>query len=600
MKLPYWFAYAPALFIGAIGLCIGLLYLIRPAPRRVLVGSTLLWRRLSGGRADRSYGSRWWISLLLALAIGCSLASGVLNPRADGLGLGVPHLTLVLDDAPSMASRSADGQSRWEHAVRAARVVIEARAATGAEFQVMDTMGRGRNAGFQPAVDALAVLSALTPATYGAPRMPVLPEAAADGSAVYLFTDGVARLALRDAVEVQSVFEAAANLALVSFQVRCLPQDPTSCHAVVEVLNAGNLDQQALLELHGAGAPPLQRKLMLPAGQSARIVLDVTAFDSGVLRATITGAADAFPFDNSAYTVLQPHRPLRVLLVSPDPGLLERSLKQLPGIAVKVIKPAGYVASEPFDVGVFDRFAPPLPPQQGVLLFRPPAVPWLPERLPEIHEVRIDRWDEASPLGKTLAWRNLQLRSAVLFRPPGDSNAAQATVVFAGTSPQGALVSASRTIPPWIHVGFSLPDSNLAVQPGFPVLLGEAVDWLAPREEVIFGGLGAVELPYPGARVTDSDGRAVAVLPTELGVVVEAARPAVYRFEHGKQRGWLVANQRDADAARINARGLPPHSAPKGPPRVHYWPMPPWSMLVLLGLSLLVFEWLTFSRRITV
>ena len=67
---------------------------------------------------------------------------------------------------------------------------------------------------------------------------------------------------------------------------------------------------------------PLVRSL--PAGQAARIVLDVTAFDSGVLRATITGAADAFPFDNSAYTVLQPHRPLRVLLVSPDPGLLER------------------------------------------------------------------------------------------------------------------------------------------------------------------------------------------------------------------------------------------------------------------------------------
>ena len=600
MKLPDWFSQAPALFIGGTALCILALYLIRQAPRRVIVGSTLLWRGQTGARHPRSARWRWWMSLLLALAIACSLASGLVNPQAQMLGLTVSRLTLVLDNAPSMASRTQDGQSRWQHAVQAARRMIEQRAGTASEFLVADTMGQASAAGFQRASNALQVLNALTPAAYGAPRMPALAPAKAGASEVHLFTDGVARLTLIDAVQVESVFEPAANLALLNLQVRRASDDPTAYHAVVEVLNAGTRAQQGQLELQGAGAPVLRRTLSLPAGRSTRVVLDVSAFDAGVLRAAITGAADAFPFDDAAYTVLEPHRRWRVLLVSPDPGPLERALQQLPGVDVQVVKPADYAASRLFDICVFDRFAPELPPQQGVLLFRPPAVSWLPERLAEVHEPGISRWDEASPLGKALAWRSLQIRDAVLLKPAADANRAQATVVFAGKSPYGALISVSHTVPAWIHVGFSLADSNLALQPGFLVLLGAALNRLAPREEVVFRGLGAVELLLPQARVTDSEGRPVAVLPTERGPVVEASRPAVYRFHKADRQGWLVINQNDGEAARINARGLGAHSAPKGWLPAIAWPLQPWSILVLLGLGLLLLEWMTFTRRITV
>ena len=43
----------------------------------------------------------------------------------------------------------------------------------------------------------------------------------------------------------------------------------------------------------------------------------------------------------------------------------------------------------------------------------------------------------------------------------------------------GALIVTGKAAAPWIAVGFASQDSNLALQTGFPVFVGNALDWLS-------------------------------------------------------------------------------------------------------------------------
>ena len=80
----------------------------------------------------------------------------------------------------------------------------------------------------------------------------------------------------------------------------------------------------------------------------------------------------------------------------------------------------------------------------------------------------------------------------------------------------------------WVKVGFALQDSNFALQPDFPVFLGNALNWVTESIPVLVRGLGSVEVPLRGAQVRDGSGKPVAVSPTDRGVVFEAPRADVY------------------------------------------------------------------------
>ena len=583
-------------FLAAVCAGVILLYRLRPPLPPLVVPSMLLWRRVLVGPKRRAVHWRWLLSLLLALSVALSIALALAQSTLPGLGASGQRIVIILDNSLSMAARTRDGQSRWLHALAHARDIVLA-ANNGSQLMVADTMGIAEVSGFLGKEAAIAFLSRLPAPSFGTPRIPPLYL---DGgaAAVHLFTDGVALNDFPENAIVHSMFEYADNVALTAFEARPLPQDPTRYQAFVQVFNASPQKKQVRLAILGGEKFARLRDLEIPAGMTADETFDVTDFEHGILRAEVRARADSLDADDVAYSMVNGHRPRRVLLVSTGDALLEDGLRSLPGVELTTTTPSTYRESGEFDRYVFDRFAPPAPPPAGALLFRPPATSWLPPRQHSVRNPAITHWDEGHPLAAGVSWSTLRLRRAVV----SDAAAGGLGIVSAKGAREGALVSASESAARWIQVGFALGDSNFQMQPGFVVFLGNAMHWLSSETAVLKRDLGAVEVPLRDAAVSDQDGNPVFATRTVTGTAFEARRPGVYTVTGAGSQLQVICNLLDPGYAQINRSRLGTQDTDRdhAGPSSNGWPIEGWALLLLLGTALLLADWAAFSRRVTV
>lgn len=583
-------------FLAVVCAGVILLYRLRPPLPPLVVPSMLLWRRVLVGHKRRAVHWRWFLSVLLALSVALSIALALARPALPGLGASSKRMLFILDNSPSMAARTHDGQSRWLHALSQARIIALA-AGNSTQFMVTDTMGMAEVSGFLGKEVAIAALSRLPSPSFGMPR---LPPPYPDGGAaeVHLFTDGVALNDFPENAIVHSLFEPADNVAVTAFEARPLPQDPTRYQAFVQVFNASAQKKQVRLVIRGGAKFARFRELEIPAGTTADETFDVSDFEHGILRADVSAQADSLGADDVAYSYVRGHRPRRVLLVSTGDTLLENGIRSLPGVELITSTPSSYRASSEFDSYVFDRFAPPHPPPAGVLLFRPPATSWLPAGQLSVRNPVITRWDEGHPLTAGVSWNSLRIRRATLTDVAGGGLG----IVSARGAMQGNLVSTSDGTARWIRVGFALADSNFQMQPGFIVFLGNAMHWLSSETTVLRRDLGTVEVPLKDAAVSDQDGNPVAATRTVAGTTFEAGRPGVYTATAAATRLQVICNLLDPNYAQINRSRLGTRDADNDHSQSSSsgWPIESWALLLLLGAALLLVDWAAFSRRVTV
>jgi hypothetical protein len=250
--------------LASVALLIVMMYWLKRRPVRIRVASTLIWRTLQKTARRSARGRwRWWLSLLLALSTGLSMALALTRPQAPALGGIGQRLVLVLDNSPSMAARGEDRVSRWDHAVERARRMIS-NAGLASEIMVLDTMGRTDTPEWVSRKTALTQLSGLAPGTYGAGRMPLIP--AGEHIEAHLLTDGVARLDLAPHIEVESVFATADNVAITAFDAKPSLQDPTRYQALVQVFNGSVRAKHVRFTLTDEKGIALERDLNLSAG----------------------------------------------------------------------------------------------------------------------------------------------------------------------------------------------------------------------------------------------------------------------------------------------------------------------------------------------
>src|SRR5215510_9300363 len=119
------------------------LYFLKLRHRRMVVASSLLWRRVLDERQAQSLWEklRRLISIVAAVLIGLLIALAVARPEVHWLTGGGERTLLVLDTSPSMLARTHDGQTRWQHAVDSALGTVNG-SAPSSEFRVADTAGR--------------------------------------------------------------------------------------------------------------------------------------------------------------------------------------------------------------------------------------------------------------------------------------------------------------------------------------------------------------------------------------------------------------------------------------------------------------------------
>lgn len=125
------------------------LHLLRPRVARAVVGSNLLWALVLGRRTQRNPRWRWWLTVLLALAIGLGLLLAALLPTSLIAQAPAQRVLLVIDNAPSMQARMRDGRSRLAHAREAAAAWLRSQG-DGVAVRVADTMGLAPLGDFVP------------------------------------------------------------------------------------------------------------------------------------------------------------------------------------------------------------------------------------------------------------------------------------------------------------------------------------------------------------------------------------------------------------------------------------------------------------------
>jgi hypothetical protein len=591
-----------ALVLLATAGAIVFLYWLKPPPQRVLVPSTFIWGRVLKERKRSSDFWRWLVSLLAALAVALAIAGAIGRPEIEALSGKARRIVVVVDDSPSMGARTASGATRFELAVEKARGLLSEGSA-GSQYLVTDTAGRLVGAEFSDRRAALERLDALRVSLAEATAFPKGdPLLVSDpATEIYFVTDGVMVRETPAGVRVVSVFEPVDNVGITAFDLRAVPAEPNRFEAFLELVNHSAGQKRVALQLDGASGVSVSSAVVLGPGQVLGESLDLDRFSSGPVRALIDSPGDGYELDNVAYAYLGSPRKVRVVLATAGNTYLETLLPLDPRIVLERVPPDRVAIAEGEDAPdlyVFDGFAPERAPRAPALLFRPNAVAWLPAPTgAEIEGLSLAGTERDHPLMENVSLDDVVVeRAAVVARGEGAR-------VVAG-SDEEPLILAGESPVRFAVVSFALSDSNLPFQSSFPVFLSNAVSWLAGTE-VVASSLRTVAVPVAEAVVTDVEGHEVPVRPRGARTSFAAEAPGLYYVKgakSGENEVVVSANLLSPRVSAVNASALAPDRdrAAERQDGAGSTGGELWIGLLLFALVVLLVEWFTYHRRLTV
>ena len=576
------------------------LYWLRPPPQRVVVPSTWIWARVLKERKRRSDFWRWLVSLIIALLVGLMIASSIGKPEVEALSGRARRIAIVLDNSPTMATQTSTGQTRWDIAVAKASELLN-EGSVASQYLVTDTAGQLPGTGFTSRTRAVELLDQLRPSLRDRVRFPEGDPSLADDdeTEVYFIGDGVLIQEVPSHVTTVSVFEPADNVGITAFDLRPVPAEPTRYEGFLELSNHGSESTRVALQIDGAGGASVQRAVTLAPGQVLGESLNVDNFLSGPIRVLIDAPGDALTLDNVAYTYLAAPRRVRTILVTRGNAYLETLLNLDPRVALETIEPDGYVAPETADdvpdLYVFDRFAPSDMPVAPALLFRPQATSWLPTPTgAEMTELSLAGIRSDHPLLQHVSLEDVVVESAASVSP-GEHE------VIAGTSEQPILLASESPLR-WAELTFDLGDSNFPLQAGFPIFLANAVTWLTSTD-VVATPLGTITVPAAAAAVTDMRGEDVPTRSIGALTAFTPEAPGLFSVRTNDSELVISANLLNPNVSAVNASAFAGEDNVGG--IVDYLSGSVgggelWLVLVLAAFVLVLAEWWTYHRRMTV
>lgn len=594
--------------LATTGVAVIVLYWLKPPVRRLVVPSRLLWNRLLREKRKSSLLDRlrWWVSLIIALFIGLSVAMAVGQPEFSTTDLDSRAITIVIDNSATMSTRMSDGFTRWDHAVERARRLLRERSVDG-EFLIVDTSGQAppTTPGNRP--EALDVLARLTVSLAGDPRFPTIPKSDAE---LFFISDGVMVDDIPDEAILASVFEPADNVGITAFTVNAIPSGPFRYQAFLEVTNASLEPKEVSIRLMDSGGVSQQDDVTLQPGESRARSIDLSSFDRGVVRATVIANGDAFVADDYAYGFLPIQSPTRVALVTSGSVYLENALAAEERFVLDVLTPREYDSRITADVYIFDRFAPAEAPPGPSLLFMPPDADWLPGSVEVLSTPDVGGWDAEHPLLQFVSLGDLRVDRAVRIALPDPSNepvesserfSGRGMDVVIGNREVPLVVASERSV----RVSFALEDSNFPLQPGFPIFLGNTMSWLMGEQVALSSAPGRIEVPIPMAEVADLEGNSVAAWSLPDRTVFVASEAGLFTVAGPDRRVRVAVNLTSKRHSSVNASSFGPEvdSSPVEMPfegRGEGGDPELWVLLLVIATLLVIGEWFTYHRRFTV
>ncbi len=604
------------LILRGTAAAVAVLYWLKPPPPRMVVPSRLLWNRLLKEKRRSTFLDRlrWWISLMIALTIGLSVAAAMGRPEFSWAGGDIPRMTIVMDNSATMATRALGGFTRWEHAVALARGLLQ-RGSVDGEFLVLDTSGQAPSRDPGDRRSALEILDGLSVSLGASSQFPT--PVVADGP-LYFISDGVMIDDVPAEAEVISVYDPADNVGITAFEVGSVPSAPLEYQAFLEITNASLGPKEVSVRLSGAGEVGLRETVTLRAGESRGLTIDLSSFDRGPVRVAVITDGDAFAADDLAFAFLPVRSRTRIALVSPGSVYLQSALADEPRLRVNSLTPGEYDESVRADLYIFDRWAPEEPPPGPALLFLPPNVGWLAPTVAVLTSPAVSGWDPDHPLMRFVSLEDLRVDRAVRFvgaagapggagapAGPGTTGTSSDVEVIVGTT-ELPLMIAAEVPQKIIRVAFALEDSNFPLQPAFPIFLSNVLSWMMDERGALLRSPGRVEVPLPEAEVTDLEGAEIAASQVSGRTVFVAEEPGLYTVAAGPRRLRVAVSLADRERTAVNASSFSPDdraTAPLAALRLageKAGGSELWVVLLAVATSLVIVEWFTYHRRWTV
>ena len=575
------------LLAGFTALIVIVLFFMKLRHRRVVVGSALLWNRVLNERNTSSLTEtlRYWMSLVLALAISLLLALALARPHVAALGGQMRPVVVVLDTSLTMATLTSSGRARWDLAVDHARGIIEG-SSSAVGFMVADTTGRIQTSLIEDRQQAYDAIESMEPFV-AETRFPAIPVDAN----VHFVTDGVKELQLPANTEVTSVFEPAENVGITAFDIMVDPTSPSGYSAYLEVANYSAEGKNVAITVSGAGAQRVNTTVRIEPGEAMRRELDLAEFRGGGMRVGVRAAGDAFAPDDTAYGYLPVRNHTRAVLVTNEiDGYLETLLQLSPQVEVTIVRPAQYQETAAVDAYIFEGTAPAEAPSKPSLIFGAGTAAWMPARSGTETEPEVASWDGEHPVMRLVPLYDIKIEGAGIL-DPGDRR-------VVASSDGTPLVLVDESVPQKVFVGFGLDESDFALHLGFPIFVQNVLNWFSGETPAEQGGLGIVELPIAATSVTALDTAAIDTSERFERSVIEVSEPNLFTATGGGRRIRVAANLADPTLSNVNASSLTEGTSGTtlSLPALsnELWFYMTFAALLLVGV-----EWWTYHRRIT-
>lgn len=645
-----------AAWVGAVLVA---LYLLKPRKRRVQVPFGGLWQKVLAQSEAQIVGSqlRRWLSLLLMLVVAglmlLTLGDPLRGPadRTNSQAVARHHTVVIMDVSASMAALDGSAGSRLDAAKVATRAWL-AKAPDDENILLLAASGHTEvRAGW--GTDRLDVdrhLSALGPTEGGLDLRRALTTASqalghrADPRVVLVTDGGPAELPL----DVTPPFPVQylpvgpikptplTNLAVAELRVRPDATDPGRGTITLRLRNDGAATVPAEIQLAASDTAQSAvdfaktenlRRLVhvdVPPGVSTHTIagVDLTAARFATRVAPAAGTAgsprapDLAPYDDWGFAVLAERRELGVLLVSGgkvDPtvgnlylaaALFAHGRVHIHHLAAADYVPAAWQAADRarhgVDVVVLDQAGFALPPGTPGLVLSIAPSPTEEATYAEGPELTVREQDHPAMRGVTFQDTNFdQVR--VIPRRPGD-------VVLAGIKPKGAVMVARQDGVRRLEWGMDLLETDLGARYALPLLISNALLWLAGDDDPLLpplpvGRPWAVEAPVDATWTVQ-----------EPGQMPHPARTSGRQLLGQSERQGIHVWRSDGDRVVARATVLAPTENPAlvGPPGPAATTHPPpvvlgeanqgiarWAQGILAVLVLLIAEWLLYLRRRT-
>ncbi len=330
---------------------------------------------------------------------------------------------------------------------------------------------------------------------------------------------------------------------------------------------------------------------------------------------------DSFALDDEAFALLPRQAEQTVLLVTEDNLYLEGAMLVYENVVVDKLPPAEYAARvasgafDDYDIVVFDDYTPERLPGDDVhaLYFHPRGdhAPFTIRRT--LSQPRITEVNEDHPVMRWILMNDVNFDAADVYALERDE-----AQVWLLRSVRDVVAAARRDGARKIAAfGFSLAGTDLTLRVSFPLLLVNVLDWFAGDDSDLITTYTTgrrFRVPLDGTSAVHE-----AQVRTPSGKTLKAPLVAGSATFYGNEVGLhtLTARADDDSVARIElAANLanPAESAiaPRRELTLGGMAVPPpeafairqrqslWRLLILAATALLLLEWVTYHRRITV